>query len=313
MNSSQKGGKSKSSSYKSKKGGNFLGSVSELFVPTGWESFATAAGLLAIDRADAAFRRSRNSSKKQKGGADADGHETFQYMEGELDKLQKEPYNSTPDTMNGGGGPKKNLKSKTKSKKPAAKKPAAKKPASKSKAKGGNFLGAVGDLVAPTGWGPFATAAGLFALDRADAALRRGTKEKKEKMKGGVECRVNSHSKRANPIQFDFSNILSNTSENKRNKKFFSNYYSVRYKLGFDDIMTIYFVNNPDNKIDLKIEATINGLPYSHCLKYNFESEEKAKNAIDNKMKLNLGKLVLKEYAREYGKKLGNGVFNIEA
>ena len=55
----------------------------------------------------------------------------------------------------------------------------------KSKAKGGNFLGAVGDLVAPTGWGPFATAAGLLALDRADAALRRGTKEKKEKMKGG--------------------------------------------------------------------------------------------------------------------------------
>lgn len=39
--------------------------------------------------------------------------------------------------------------------------------------------------MAPTGWGPFATAAGLLALDRADAALRRGTKEKKEKMKGG--------------------------------------------------------------------------------------------------------------------------------
>jgi len=56
---------------------------------------------------------------------------------------------------------------------------------SKSKTKGGNFLGAIGDLVAPTGWGPFATAAGLLALDRADAALRRGTKEKKEKMKGG--------------------------------------------------------------------------------------------------------------------------------
>jgi len=57
---------------------------------------------------------------------------------------------------------------------------------SKSKTKGGNFLGTVGDLVAPTGWGPFATAAGLLALDRADAALRRRTKEKKEKMKGGL-------------------------------------------------------------------------------------------------------------------------------
>jgi hypothetical protein len=55
----------------------------------------------------------------------------------------------------------------------------------RSKAKGGNFLGTIGDLVAPTGWGPFATATGLLALDRADAALRRGTKEKKEKMKGG--------------------------------------------------------------------------------------------------------------------------------
>lgn len=59
------------------------------------------------------------------------------------------------------------------------------KSSTKSKVKGGNFLGTVGDLVAPTGWGPFATAAGLLALDRADAALRRGTKEKKEKMKGG--------------------------------------------------------------------------------------------------------------------------------
>ena len=71
MNSSQKGGKSKSSknsSSKSKKGGNFLGSVSELFVPTGWESFATAAGLLAIDRADAALRRKREKSSVKKGG-----------------------------------------------------------------------------------------------------------------------------------------------------------------------------------------------------------------------------------------------------
>ncbi len=59
----------------------------------------------------------------------------------------------------------------------------------RSKAKGGNFLGTVGDLVAPTGWGPFATAAGLLALDRADAALRRGTKEKKDKMKGGKKMK----------------------------------------------------------------------------------------------------------------------------
>ena len=55
-----------------------------------------------------------------------------------------------------------------------------------SSKKGGNFLGAVGDLVAPTGWGPFATAAGLLALDRADAALRRGKSTKNSVKKGGA-------------------------------------------------------------------------------------------------------------------------------
>jgi len=52
--------------------------------------------------------------------------------------------------------------------------------------KGGNFLGTVGDLVAPTGWGPFATAAGLLALDRADDALSRGKSEKSSAKKGGM-------------------------------------------------------------------------------------------------------------------------------
>jgi hypothetical protein len=68
----------------------------------------------------------------------------------------------------------KTTKSKTTSKKSSSK-------------KGGNFLGAVGDLVAPTGWGPFATAAGLLALDRVDSALRRGksTKSSAKKMSGG--------------------------------------------------------------------------------------------------------------------------------
>jgi hypothetical protein len=97
------------------------------------------------------------------------------------------------------GGAKKTTKSKKTKKTSDAKKTTkasdAKKPKkstttrSKSKAKGGNFLGTVGDLVAPTGWGPFATAAGLLALDRADAALRRGTKEKKEKMEGGKKMK----------------------------------------------------------------------------------------------------------------------------
>jgi hypothetical protein len=67
----------------------------------------------------------------------------------------------------------KTTKSKTTSKKSSSK-------------KGGNFLGAVGDLVAPTGWGPFATAAGLLALDRVDSALRRGKSEKSSAKKGGM-------------------------------------------------------------------------------------------------------------------------------
>jgi len=103
-----------------------------------------------------------------------------------------------------GGKPKK-TKSKTASKTKSSTKTTTKTPKSKSSSKtgtkttkskttskkssskkGGNFLGAVGDLVAPTGWGPFATAAGLLALDRADAALRRGKSEKSSAKKGGM-------------------------------------------------------------------------------------------------------------------------------
>jgi hypothetical protein len=129
MNSSQNGGKSKSSkssSSKSKKGGNFLGSVSELFVPTGWESFATAAGLLAADRAAAAFRKSRNSSKKQKGGADLDldAHENMEEMMASM---------GASDSVMSGGGKKKKSTAKKPAKKPAKK--SAKKPAKKSAAK----------------------------------------------------------------------------------------------------------------------------------------------------------------------------------
>lgn len=132
MNSSQNGGKSKSSkssSSKSKKGGNFLGSVSELFVPTGWESFATAAGLLAADRAAAAFRKSRNSSKKQKGGADLDGHESVEYMDSMLSNIHSED-DINPNSMSGGAKKKSKSTAKKPAKKPAKK--SAKKPAKKS-------------------------------------------------------------------------------------------------------------------------------------------------------------------------------------
>jgi hypothetical protein len=138
MNSSYKSGKSKSSksssssssskskssssSSKSKTGGNFLGSVSELFVPTGWENFATAAGLLAADRAVASFRGSRNSSKKQKGGGDADGHMSTYEMDATLDKMHSDTESSTPEMMNGGGKKKsKSTKSKSKTTKSKSK------------------------------------------------------------------------------------------------------------------------------------------------------------------------------------------------
>ena len=61
-------------------------------------------------------------------------------------------------------------KSSTKSTK-STPKTGAKKSSSK---KGGNFLGSIGDLVAPAGWGSFATAAALVGIDQADAAFRRG-------------------------------------------------------------------------------------------------------------------------------------------
>jgi hypothetical protein len=52
----------------SKKGGNFLGSIEELVAPTGWGGFASAAALLAIDRADSALRRFNKDNKKMSGG-----------------------------------------------------------------------------------------------------------------------------------------------------------------------------------------------------------------------------------------------------
>jgi hypothetical protein len=69
------------SKHKSKKGGNFLGSVGELVAPSGWESFVTTAGLFALDRADASFRRGnrkaekadKKSGNKMSKGGSADG------------------------------------------------------------------------------------------------------------------------------------------------------------------------------------------------------------------------------------------------
>lgn len=99
-----------------------------------------------------------------------------------------------------GGKPKKTKsKTSTKSKSTKTKSKTSTKTGTKttksktSTKKGGNFLGTVGDLVAPTGWGPFATAAGLLALDRADSALRRGKSTKSSAKKGGMKKSMHSN------------------------------------------------------------------------------------------------------------------------
>ena len=62
-------------------------------------------------------------------------------------------------------------------------------PKKSSSKKGGNFLGAVGELVAPTGWGSFATAAALVGIDQADAAFRRGKGKAEKSVKSGKKMR----------------------------------------------------------------------------------------------------------------------------
>jgi len=91
-----------------------------------------------------------------------------------------------------GGKPRKTTKTKTKPK--------------PKKTKGGNFLGSVGELVAPTGWESFVTTAGLFAIDRADAALRRGKESKKsvKKMSGGNDFLKQQFGKIKNGIRTTF-------------------------------------------------------------------------------------------------------------
>jgi len=79
--------------------------------------------------------------------------------------------------------------------------------------KGGNFLGAVGELVAPSGWESFATTAGLFALDRADAALRRGKSTKNSAKKGGMR----GGSKISGGHHLTLSNSLPNIKKHQEN------------------------------------------------------------------------------------------------
>jgi len=128
----------------------------------------------------------------------------------------------------------------------------------RSKAKGGNFLGAIGDLVAPTGWGPFASAAGLLALDRADAALRR--KAKKVKMNGG-ECESIPLSNKTLFI----NNLKENDANNLKETEILKNYNFNNPK---------FISNNPQitincleqNKYQISLQIFCN----SEFITYNF-------------------------------------------
>lgn len=120
-----------------KKGGNFLGTVSELFAPAGWENFVTAAGLLALDRTDNYLRKSkdskkqkggdsqmeeemtggtrkRSSSRKQRGGSD--GHHTVETLDMLTASGEEQEMTSPTDTTSQTGGAKSRSKSKGKGK-----------------------------------------------------------------------------------------------------------------------------------------------------------------------------------------------------
>jgi flagellar biogenesis protein FliO len=197
---------------------------------------------------------------------------------------------------------KKTIKTTKDSTKPKTKKPAAKKTTkttkTRSKAKGGNFLGSVGDLVAPTGWGPFATAAGLLAVNRVSAALRKGTK--KEKMRGGylVNCNGRPVSSRvALPVRFSITS----------NKNMHSNsYLKTLVGFSFSDKMTIYIIEESQNQYYLKIEAnfikddTETPKAFSICdIEGTYSSIENAKEAANfPDTQLRLGNSILKEYAK---------------
>jgi hypothetical protein len=142
-----------------------------------------------------------------------------------------------------GGKPKK-TKSKTSTKtgtKTTKSKTTSKKSSSK---KGGNFLGTVGELVAPTGWETFATTAGLFALDRADSALRRGKSEKSSSKKGGSKMRGGTTEADVDALLSTDADFLNKLKQN------WSTAYSERV---IDRHDTPFYVEKIEEEIDREI------------------------------------------------------------
>ena len=251
----QDGGKSKSKTKTStKKGGNFLGAVGELVAPTGWEGFATAAGLLAIDRADAALRRGATKKKSEKSSANKGGSTkktsskkggNFLGAVGELvAPTGWEGFATAAGLLaiDRADAALRRGTSKKKSEKSSANKGGTTKKTSSKK--GGNFLGAVGELVAPTGWESFATTAGLFALDRADAALRRGKSTKNSAKKGGM--RGGYSIEELEMILATIQQILSETGNLSEN----NGYTLADIRGSYSDFLELYkdFLKNKEQK-----------------------------------------------------------------
>lgn len=150
---------------------------------------------------------------------------------------------------------------KKKTTKPSTKK-TTKTTKSRSK-KGGNFLGSVGDLVAPTGWGSFATAAGLLALDGLDSTYRRSSKKEKtgevKKMKGGL-CQQKKTGE-IKQITIGSSNGASGMLFNHYNGKnaIFKNKLNSEY---YKEFINIYNWKNNKNSQNIIIECNENGKFY---------------------------------------------------
>jgi hypothetical protein len=90
--------------------------------------------------------------------------------------------------------------------------------------KGGNFLGAVGELVAPAGWGSFTTAAALVGIGQADAAFRRKKTDKSSVKKGESKMSGGGAEGNKNPIDILIDKYK--TIKNSKNRKIPVNYYN---------------------------------------------------------------------------------------
>jgi hypothetical protein len=160
------------SARKGKGGADFLGVVSELLFPTGFEHAATTAGLVGLD----AWSKKRSASKAKKGGAKKSKSPKKVAKKSKSPKKVAKKSKSPKKVAKKSKSPKKTMK-KSKSPKKVTKKSKSPKKAKKSKSpkkgkKGGDFLTAAASIVAPTGFETLATAAGLTGLARATSGRK---------------------------------------------------------------------------------------------------------------------------------------------